>query len=136
MSLNTIVLLLGTNLGNKINNLKKAKSLINSTVGEIKKESNLLENKAEGFTTENLFLNQKIEIISKFSPFEVLDQIKLIEKEMGRTYFQPLENEQYVDRLIDIDIIFYNSITLNCNRLIIPHPQNFNRQFIKSLIFY
>ncbi len=136
MSLNTIVLLLGTNLGNKINNLKKAKSLINSTVGEIKKESNLLENKAEGFTTENLFLNQKIEIISKFSPFEVLDQIKLIEKEMGRTYFQPLENEQYVDRLIDIDILFYNSITLNCNRLIIPHPQNFNRQFIKSLIFY
>ena len=63
MSQNIVILLLGTNLGDKKNNLETAKNLINKEVGEIKKESNILENKAEGFTTPNLFLNQKIEII-------------------------------------------------------------------------
>ncbi len=136
MSTNTIILLLGTNLGNKFNNLEIAKSYIKSEVGEIKKESNLLENKAEGFTTENLFLNQKIEINSKLSPFQILKKVKEIEKKMGRQYFQPQENENYVDRLIDIDILYFNSIIINSKRLTIPHQQNYSRNFIKSLYFF
>ena len=136
MSTNTIILLLGTNLGNKFNNLESAKNHIKNEIGEIKKESNLLENKAEGFTTENLFLNQKIEIISQLSPFEVLKKVKDIEIMMGRMYSQPLENELYVDRLIDIDILYFNSIIIDSNRLKIPHPQNYSRSFIKSLYFY
>ena len=136
MSTNTIILLLGTNLGNKFNNLESAKNHIKNEIGEIKKESNLLENKAEGFTTENLFLNQKIEIISQLSPFEVLKKVKNIEIKMGRMYFQPLENEIYVDRLIDIDILYFNHIVIDSKRLKIPHPQNYSRSFVKSLCFY
>ncbi|MGV0968458.1 2-amino-4-hydroxy-6-hydroxymethyldihydropteridine diphosphokinase [Empedobacter sp.] len=129
-------MLLGTNLGDKKNNLESAKNLINKEVGEIKKESNILENKAEGFTTPNLFLNQKIEINTSYSPFEILKKIKDIEQKMGRIYFKPKENESYVDRLIDIDILFYNKVLVNCNYLKIPHPQNYSRDFIKSLYFY
>jgi len=136
MSQNIVILLLGTNLGDKKNNLKIAKNLINKEVGEIKKESNILENKAEGFTTEHLFLNQKIEINTSYSPFEVLKKIKDIEQKMGRIYSKPKENENYVDRLIDIDILFYNKLLINCNYLKIPHPQNYSRDFIKSLYFY
>lgn len=136
MSQNIVILLLGTNLGDKKNNIKSAKELINKEIGEIKKESNILENKAEGFTTENLFLNQKIEISTLFSPFEVLQKVKEIEKKMGRKYFQPKENEYYVDRLIDIDILFFDNIFIDCNRLKIPHPQNYSRDFIKSLYFF
>lgn len=136
MSQNIVILLLGTNLGDKKNNLESAKNLINKEVGEIKKESNILENKAEGFTTPNLFLNQKIEINTSYSPFEILKKIKDIEQKMGRIYFEPKENESYVDRLIDIDILFYNKLLINCNCLKIPHPQNFSRDFIKSLYFY
>ncbi|MDM1137274.1 MULTISPECIES: 2-amino-4-hydroxy-6-hydroxymethyldihydropteridine diphosphokinase [unclassified Empedobacter] len=128
-------MLLGTNLGDKKNNLESAKNLINKEVGEIKKESNILENKAEGFTTPNLFLNQKIEINTSYSPFEILKKIKDIEQKMGRIYFKPKENESYVDRLIDIDILFYNKVLVNCNYLKIPHPQNYSRDFIKSLYF-
>ena len=65
MSQNIVILLLGTNLGDKKNNLEIAKNLINKEVGKINKESNILENKAEGFTTDHLFLNQKIEILLK-----------------------------------------------------------------------
>ncbi|MFV0219927.1 2-amino-4-hydroxy-6-hydroxymethyldihydropteridine diphosphokinase [Empedobacter falsenii] len=128
-------MLLGTNLGDKKNNLESAKNLINKEVGNIKKESNILENKAEGFTTPNLFLNQKIEINTSYSPFEILKKIKDIEQKMGRIYFEPKENESYVDRLIDIDILFYNQLLINCNYLKIPHPQNYSRDFIKSLYF-
>ena len=136
MSSNTIILLLGTNLGDKFNNLENAKKQIISVIGDIKKESNTLENKAEGFTSENSFLNQKIEIISDFSPFEVLKKVKDIENNMGRTYTQPLINEKYVDRIIDIDILYFNSIIIDSNRLKVPHPQNYSREFIKSLFFY
>ncbi|WP_416410833.1 2-amino-4-hydroxy-6-hydroxymethyldihydropteridine diphosphokinase [Empedobacter falsenii] len=135
MSQNIVILLLGTNLGDKKNNLESAKNLINKEVGNIKKESNILENKAEGFTTPNLFLNQKIEINTSYSPFEILKKIKDIEQKMGRIYFEPKENESYVDRLIDIDILFYNQLLINCNYLKIPHPQNYSRDFIKSLYF-
>jgi len=135
MSQNIVILLLGTNLGDKKNNLETAKNLINKEVGEIKKESNILENKAEGFTTPNLFLNQKIEINTSYSPFKILKKIKDIEQKMGRIYFKPKENESYVDRLIDIDILFYNKVLVNCNYLKIPHPQNYSRDFIKSLYF-
>lgn len=135
MSQNIVILLLGTNLGDKKNNLETAKNLINKEVGEIKKESNILENKAEGFTTPNLFLNQKIEINTSYSPFKILKKIKDIEQKMGRIYFKPKENESYVDRLIDIDILFYNKVLVNCNYLKIPHPQNCSRDFIKSLYF-
>ncbi|WP_312068480.1 2-amino-4-hydroxy-6-hydroxymethyldihydropteridine diphosphokinase [Empedobacter sp.] len=128
-------MLLGTNLGDKKNNLETAKNLINKEVGKIKKESNILENKAEGFTTPNLFLNQKIEINTSYSPFKILKKIKDIEQKMGRIYFKPKENESYVDRLIDIDILFYNKVLVNCNYLKIPHPQNYSRDFIKSLYF-
>ena len=136
MSTNTIILLLGTNLGNKFNNLESAKNHIKNEIGEITRESNQLKNKAEGFTTENLFLNQKIEIISQLSPFEVLKKVKNIEIKMGRMYFQPLENEIYVDRLIDIDILYFNHIVIDSKRLKIPHPQNYSRSFVKSLCFY
>ncbi|WP_291069491.1 2-amino-4-hydroxy-6-hydroxymethyldihydropteridine diphosphokinase [Empedobacter sp. UBA5924] len=135
MSQNIVILLLGTNLGDKKNNLETAKNLINKEVGKIKKESNILENKAEGFTTPNLFLNQKIEINTSYSPFKILKKIKDIEQKMGRIYFKPKENESYVDRLIDIDILFYNKVLVNCNYLKIPHPQNYSRDFIKSLYF-
>ncbi|MFV0183578.1 2-amino-4-hydroxy-6-hydroxymethyldihydropteridine diphosphokinase [Empedobacter falsenii] len=136
MSQNKAILLLGTNLGDKKNNIETAKSLINKEVGVIKKETNLLENSAEGFTTENLFLNQKIELLTNYSPFELLQIVKKIEQKMGRVYVQPKENERYVDRLIDIDILFYNSLLIDSKLLKIPHPQNYTRDFIKSLYFF
>ncbi len=54
---------------------------------------------------QHLFLNQKIEINTSYSPFEVLKKIKEIEQKMGRISSQPKENEDSVNRLIDIDIL-------------------------------
>lgn len=135
MSYNRVILLLGTNLGNKNNNLELAKSLIVSEVGEIVKFSNILENEAEGFTTSNTFLNQMIEIKTKFSPIEVLKLVKSIENKMGRVYTTPRQGEKYVDRIIDIDILRFNAIIFKSGQLVIPHPQLFTREFVSQLSF-
>ncbi len=135
MSINNVVLLLGTNLGNKNNNLEIAKALITKEIGEIVKFSNILENEAVGFTSSNSFLNQKIEVKTKLSPMKLLYVIKSIEYEMGREYAKPLDGERYIDRLIDIDILHYSNIVFYSRLLIIPHKQVVEREFIKKLYF-
>ena len=135
MSTNSTILLLGTNLGNKNNNLDRAKELINKEIGEIVKFSNILENEALGFESSNTFLNQKIEVITNLSPIKLLEKIKIIEYHMGRTYTKPKKGEKYIDRIIDIDILHFNNITFCSNTLLIPHNQIFSRDFIKLLRF-
>ncbi|HEY4539153.1 MAG TPA: 2-amino-4-hydroxy-6-hydroxymethyldihydropteridine diphosphokinase [Faecalibacter sp.] len=135
MSLYNTVLLLGTNLGDKKNNLEVAKSLITQQVGEIVKVTNILENEADGFTSDELFLNQKLLVTTKLSPIQLLKVIKTIEKNMGRTYTQPRDGEKYVDRIIDIDILRYNNITFLSESLTVPHHQLVTRAFIKELYF-
>lgn len=135
MSLFNTVLLLGTNLGDKNKNLEIAKSYISKEIGEIVKVSNILENEADGFTSENLFFNQKILVQTNFSPIQLLKVIKSIEKKMGRIYTQPRLGENYVDRIIDIDILLFNDVAFYSDVLKIPHHQLITRDFIKELYF-
>lgn len=135
MSTNSTILLLGTNLGNKNNNLDRAKELINKEIGEIIKFSNILENEPEEFKSSNTFLNQKIEVITNLSPIKLLEKIKIIEYEIGRVYTKPKDGEKYIDRIIDIDILRFNNITFCNETLLIPHNQIFSRDFIKLLRF-
>lgn len=136
MSFNKAVLLLGTSLGDKNNNLICARTYISEKLGEIIQSSPTLETIALGFTTENTFLNQTVTISTLLHPFELLDELKKIEKDMGRIYTTPLKGENYVDRIIDIDILYYNQINLQSDRLTIPHHQVRSRDFIKKLLFY
>ena len=135
MSNNIVHLLLGTNLGNKKDNLETAKTLISKEIGAIKKFSNILENEAEGFTSSNTFLNQKILVETSLSPIQLLYQVKDIEYRMGRVYNKPQLNEQFIDRLIDIDILIYNELIFECKILKIPHHQIYTRSFYDKLFF-
>lgn len=135
MSKNIVHLLLGTNLGNKNNNLELAKSFINKEIGEIVKVSNILENDAEGFTSSNSFLNQKIMVETSLSPLKLLYVIKDIEYKIGRVYEKPLENEKFIDRIIDIDILLFNKINFKSSLLTIPHHQIYTRKFFLNLLY-
>lgn len=135
MSKNRVHLLLGTNLGNKNNNLETAKALITNEIGEIIKFSNILENEAEGFTSSNTFLNQKILVETDLSPIKLLFKIKNIEYKMGRVYKKPKSNEKFVDRLIDIDILIFNHLIFKSDILKIPHHQIFTRSFVEKLSY-
>ncbi|MCQ2329488.1 MAG: 2-amino-4-hydroxy-6-hydroxymethyldihydropteridine diphosphokinase [Paludibacteraceae bacterium] len=123
-----VILGLGTNLGNREANLRNAIEFLKN-IGTIIRQSSIIETEAVGFASDNKFLNMAIAIDTKLSPIELLDATQEIEKKMGRK--QKSVNGVYHDRLIDIDIIDYNGIILNTERLTLPHPKANERDFVK-----
>ncbi len=125
--MNNAILLLGGNLGNIQQNFKKAKDLISEQTGVIQSESSLYESKAWGFDTNELFLNQAIQIETSLSPVELLNITQNIEKSIGRK--SKTKDQEYSSTLIDIDILFFNDEIIKSKRLTSPHPRLHLRNF-------
>lgn len=118
-------LIIGSNLGDRINQLELAKKMIASEVGGITKESAIYETQPWGFDDQPWFLNQVIEVKSPDSPEDVLIKLKAIEIKAGRT-----PAEKWHARHIDIDILLCGDQILNKKELIIPHPHLQERNFV------
>lgn len=121
-----IFLGIGTNLGNREENLHAAMIRISETIGSIVSTSSVYETEPWGFKSTNMFLNMIVEIESSLSPYEILDSIKAIEKEQGRIRTE----SQYTSRIIDIDILFYGNRILETSDLMVPHPRLQSRKFV------
>lgn len=119
-----IYLLLGTNLGDKKSNLLKAKALINRQLGTIINQSYTYETAAWGITDQASFLNEVVEIKSILTPKQMLSKINEIEKEMGR-----VRQVKWGERLIDIDILYFQHQVHSTDNLKIPHPGIPDRRF-------
>ena len=125
-TLNRTLISLGSNLGNKIQHLNQAIQKIEKSVGKIEFISSFHESKAWGYDSENLFVNACITCYTILSPFELLEKLKEIEREMGRVKTV----DGYEDRCIDLDIIFYNVDSIQTEILTIPHPHVKIRDFV------
>lgn len=121
-----IYISLGTNLGNKLNNLSTAHAMIEKHCGLIEQKSSIYESPPWGYTSFNNYLNQVIKIQTNLQPIELLRALLKIEKKMGRTR----NKNTYQDRPIDLDIIYYGKLVINSTELTIPHPHIYNRNFI------
>ncbi len=119
---------LGTNLGNKEENLRTAVYLINRKIGKVISLSSFYETAAWGFVSEHTFLNAAACIETTLSPIDILHFTQEIEREMGRK--QKSVQGVYSDRPIDIDILLYDSLTLQTPELTIPHPLMTERRFV------
>ncbi|HZW98188.1 MAG TPA: 2-amino-4-hydroxy-6-hydroxymethyldihydropteridine diphosphokinase [Bacillota bacterium] len=129
MPLNSVFLGIGTNLGDKKKNIELAFDKIEEQIGNITSISALYLSKPQGFDSENLFVNCAIHIQTPLKPTEVLSETQSIEKDMGRK--DKSEDIGYADRIIDIDILFYNNLIINnSSTLIIPHPHIQERDFV------
>ena len=117
-------LLLGSNLGNRLEILSSAIQQLEFQVGKIIKTSSVYESEPWGVTDQQRFLNQIIEIETGLSPENLLETCLNIEKDLGRTRFK-----KWRERTIDIDILFYNNDIIKTSSLIVPHPQIHNRRF-------
>ncbi|MBI9044500.1 MAG: 2-amino-4-hydroxy-6-hydroxymethyldihydropteridine diphosphokinase [Anaerolineaceae bacterium] len=115
---------LGTNLGNRIGNLEKAREML-SCFSELMKMSSIYETDPWGYEAQNAFLNQVIEIKTSLSPLNLLKKLKKIEGELGR---EP--TFRYGPRLIDLDILFYEDALIDEVGLEIPHPKISERAFV------
>ena len=119
---------LGTNLGNKEENLRAAMKLIEEQIGDIVSQSALYTSEPWGFTSENSFLNNVVAVSTTMTPEKLLETIQHIEFTLGRT--RKSVNGQYADRLIDIDILFYDQQVTDTPTLTLPHPLLHRRLFV------
>lgn len=124
----SVYLSLGSNLGNKRENLSKAIEKIGVLVGDVVRQSSFIETEPWGFESDNKFLNACVCVKTDLSPREVLEMTQVIEKELGRT--SKSHDEVYHDRTIDIDILLYDDITVDEPDLKIPHPHMKERDFV------
>lgn len=129
----TVYLGLGTNLGNKEANLRTAIYKLQERIGKQVSLSSFYETAPWGFESDHSFLNAAIGLETSLSPIEILHITQDIEKELGRT--KKSVNGSYSDRLIDIDILLYDTLVLQTPELTIPHPLMTERDFVmKPLI--
>ena len=119
---------IGTNLGDRAGNLQSAVNLINEQAGHVLACSSFIETEPWGFSSDNAFLNAVVEIDTLHSPHELLRITQEIERSMGRTHKSV--NGAYSDRIIDIDILLYENLTVNDTELTIPHPLIWQRRFV------
>ena len=126
--LHRVFLGLGSNLGEKEENIHKAITLIGERVGLVVRQSSLISTEPWGFESEHTFVNAAILCETELSPRVVLRATQQIEREMGRTHKSVAGH--YADRLIDIDILLYDDLRVDEPDLQIPHPLMLKRDFV------
>lgn len=117
-------LLLGSNLGQRETNLKMARSLIENSGGVILQSSKVYESAAWGKEDQPDFLNQVIKIHTSLNPHALLEKLSWVETSLGR-----LRKVKWGERIIDIDILFYEDEIVKDKALTLPHPGIPNRRF-------
>ena len=126
--LHSVYLGLGTNLGNREENILQAYGYIEKKVGSIVRRSSPFHSEPWGFESKNAFVNTAVCVETPLSPREVLHATQEIERHMGRT--QKSVGGVYHDRIIDIDILRYDDLHMQSEELTLPHPHISERPFV------
>ena len=112
-----VYLALGSNMGNRLSNLKAA--VLNLTPQmTVKQKSSVYETPPWGFTEQDAFLNQVVKVTTYLEPEPLLRHLKRMETALGR-----VPNFQNGPRVIDIDILFFDNTIINTPPLMVPHPR-------------
>ena len=119
-----VYLALGSNMGNRLSNLKAA--VLNLTPQMmVKQKSSVYETPPWGFTEQDAFLNQVVKVTTYLEPEPLLRHLKRMETALGR-----VPNFQNGPRVIDIDILFFDNMIINTPPLVVPHPRLHERAFV------
>src|SRR5579871_3656219 len=119
-----VFLLLGSNVGDRLDNLARAENEL-ARLGVIEKKSSVYQTAPWGKIDQPNFLNVALLITSSLDPTMVLEEILKIEHKLGRT-----RTEKWGERLIDVDIIYFGDLIVDSQDLIIPHPHLQYRKFV------
>lgn len=120
-----VYLLLGSNLGNRIDFLEKASLEIKSHAGTVIRQSAIYETEPWGNSNQDNFLNLVLECETRLGEEELLKLILSIEEKLGRQ-----RNGKWQARTIDIDILFYGDKIISTPSLTVPHPEIAVRRFV------
>ena len=123
-----VFLAFGSNLGDKQKNIERAYTEIEKRMGNIVSKSAFCITKPQGFQSDNNFINSVCKVITSMDFHTVLQETQAIEKNLGRT--RKSQNQEYADRVIDIDILLFDNLIMEEPDLIIPHPRFHLRNFV------
>jgi 2-amino-4-hydroxy-6-hydroxymethyldihydropteridine diphosphokinase len=119
-----VFLTLGSNMGNRLANLRAIAGNLTPQMA-VKNKSSVYETPPWGFTEQAQFLNQVIMVNTYLEPQALLGHLKRLETALGR-----VPNFQNGPRLIDVDILFFDDLVLDTPPLVIPHPRMHERAFV------
>ena len=124
--MNTVFISLGSNIGNRLQYLQRAVSLL-ELVGQVNvvKVSSVYETDPVGYEEQGAFLNMVVEVETTLTPHEILKKCNEIEAGLGRT-----REIHWGPRTVDLDILLYNEENMKTQDLIIPHPRMMERGFV------
>lgn len=138
---------LGSNLGNKEENIQRAIALINEQIGTVVRQSALFYSEPWGYQSDNQFVNAAILVSTTLTPRQLLRATQRIERLLGKTKAHATERSLidnppftlhpspvtiYKDRPIDIDILTYDDLHIDLPELKIPHPLMQMRDFVMT----
>ena len=138
---------LGSNLGDREQQLRQAVRLVDERVGRVVRQSSFIQTEPWGFQSEHLFLNAAICCLTDKTPREVLQLTQQIERDLGKTKAHATHHPSSIlhltssllhltssilhhDRPIDIDILLYDDWKVDEPDLKIPHPLMHQRDFV------
>jgi deoxyguanosine kinase len=124
--MNVVFLGLGGNIGDRLANIHKAVKALGLECGIILKASPVYETEAWGTVSEKKYLNQVVKIKTSLSALQLQKKTLAIEKKLGRKR----TGERYSDRVVDIDILFFNHDIISLEQLQVPHPRLHLRRFV------
>lgn len=121
-----IVLSIGSNIGKSRNIIDNALNLlISSGVLTNVATSSYYLTEPNGYQSQNWFLNISLSATTELDPYSLLFFIKSMEYQFGR-----IKTEELTDRIIDIDILFFDGLSINSKYLVLPHPRLHQRNFV------
>ncbi|KGR77547.1 2-amino-4-hydroxy-6-hydroxymethyldihydropteridine diphosphokinase [Ureibacillus sinduriensis] len=124
--MNNVYLSLGTNIGDREQNLKLAVRLLQDTENvSVTAVSSIYETAPVGYVDQPSFLNIALSIETTYSAMDMLRICQSVENELGR-----VREVRWGPRIIDLDILLYNNDNIEVKHLIVPHPRMFERAFV------
>ncbi|MEP6584645.1 MAG: 2-amino-4-hydroxy-6-hydroxymethyldihydropteridine diphosphokinase [Ginsengibacter sp.] len=123
--MNTVYILTGGNIGDRLANLNSSQKFLEYEIGQIERSSLIYETAAWGSEDQPDFYNQVHIVSTRLSADEIMHRILGIEERMGR-----IRTFKNAARIIDIDVLFFNRDVINKPGLVIPHPEIANRRFV------
>jgi 2-amino-4-hydroxy-6-hydroxymethyldihydropteridine diphosphokinase len=120
----TVVVALGSNLGDRLHYIKQASLFLESLSESPAVKSSIWESEPVG-PAKYPFYNSVIKITTSLQPIPLLKKLKTFETEIGRT-----STVRWGPRVIDLDIIRYGDLVIDTDSLIIPHPEYYKRRFV------
>ena len=123
----TVYISVGSNLGSKLENCRKGITAL-TCCGKCRMidQSLVYQTEPVDYKDQDWFVNYVVKIETTLDPISLLDTLKLIERDAGRTR----DAVRFGPRLLDLDIIFYDVMVVDTLKLVIPHPRMHKRRFV------